>query len=246
MSRKTINNKHLTLAVFTDFDGTITKKDLGDEIFKVYGEFEPYNSRIKNDEMGIHEYWNVLCDKLRPGVTRETIVEFARAQETDTNFPAFVNFCEENNIPVSVISDGFDVYIHEVLGNLNLGHLPLYCNQLIFEGNNNPKPVFPRATESCTCKCASCKRNSMLANLPPDTVIVYIGDGFSDFCAAEHADIIFAKKELAAHCNEHKIPHYPWQNFFDVTRIMKNILRDGKYKIRNQAEMNRKRAFETE
>ncbi|MDQ1265330.1 MAG: 2-hydroxy-3-keto-5-methylthiopentenyl-phosphate phosphatase, partial [Bacteroidota bacterium] len=75
------------------------------------------------------------------------------------------------------------------------------------------------------------------------TIITFIGDGYSDFCAAEHSDIIFAKKSLAANCNKNKLPHYPYSNFFDVSRIFRDIIPKGKIKARNQARQLRNRAF---
>jgi 2-hydroxy-3-keto-5-methylthiopentenyl-1-phosphate phosphatase len=94
--------------------------------------------------------------------------------------------------------------------------------------------------------CASCKRNSILSNTDDDTVVIYIGDDYSDFCGAEHSDIVFAKKNLAAYCNENKIPHYPYSNFFDILRITKDIINKKKYKFRHQARIKRKQAFEAE
>ena len=44
-----MQDEHLEVHVFCDFDGTITKKDSGDEFFKQFSVFEPYQKyRIKN------------------------------------------------------------------------------------------------------------------------------------------------------------------------------------------------------
>lgn len=233
------------IAVFTDFDGTITKKDIGDVLFKEYSVFEPYHTQLKAGELKIEEYWKILCKNMKEGVTMEDIRNFALSIEIDSNFKAFADFCHDRDMPLTVVSDGFDAYIHPILENLDLGHLKVHCNKLM-QDENGYYPVYPGASESCTCLCASCKRNSVINSVDDDTIMVYIGDGYSDFCGAKHCDIIFAKKDLAAYCNENRLPHYPFKNFFDVRRILEKNIEQGKIRQRHQAFLNRKRAFEEE
>jgi 2-hydroxy-3-keto-5-methylthiopentenyl-1-phosphate phosphatase len=239
-------NKYSQIIVFSDFDGTIVKKDIGDELFRVFGEFEPYHSQLRSGDLEISHYWNIVCSKLKDGITEQEIVDFSLGQEYDNNFSTFLSFLRSNNIDLFIISDGFDVYIDPIVGQFDLDHKYVLSNKMIFEENSKPKPVFPRASESCDCMVASCKRNAILDNSEDDDIIVYIGDGYSDYCAAEHSDVIFAKKELAAYCNEHRIPHYPFNTFFDVYKLLSDALKKGKLKQRHQAKLLRKKAFEIE
>ncbi len=234
------------IKVFCDFDGTITTKDLGDEIFRVFGCFEPWHTKLVEGEINITQYWKSICETLKPGLTKAEIRDFALGCEIDAYFKQYAGFCAVSGIELSIISDGYDAYIYPVLESLGLGNLKVFCNKLVFSGSMPPRPVFPLASESCRCMCASCKRNALLMDTPDEAVIVYIGDGYSDFCAAGHSDIVFAKKNLAAHCNKYRIPHYPFANFFDVYKIMKEIVAKGKIKQRHQAALNRKRAIEGE
>lgn len=236
--------KKTKIRVFSDFDGTITIKDLGDEIFKVFGEFEPYHTQLINREIDIKQYWHSLCKTLPKGFQEQKIIDYAEKAEIDPYFKSFAEYCDENDLPLHIVSDGYESYIKTVLKRLELDHLPLKSNKLQF--GEEVTPIFPGATESCECFCASCKRNSVLNDVHEDEIIVFIGDGYSDYCAAEHSDVIFAKKNLAAYCNEHKLPHYPFQTFFDVKRLLSDAIKNNKLKKRNQAEMNRKKAFETE
>lgn len=234
------------IIVFSDFDGTIVVKDIGDEIFKVFGQFEPYHSKLRSGELLIRDYWRTVCNTLKPGIKKEDIQKFALDCETDPNFPKFVEFCKESNIELFIVSDGFDVYIEPITDKLGYSEEKILSNKMLFNGKSKPEPFYPRASESCNCMVASCKRNAILENSGDDDIIVYIGDGYSDFCAAEHSDIVFAKKELAAYCNEKKIPHYPFSNFFDVYKLLSEAIRKGKVKQRNQSRLLRKKAFEIE
>ncbi len=231
--------------MYCDFDGTITKKDIGDELFKVYGKFQPYNQELRKGKFSITKYWQIQCRELDPGIDAFTIAQFARECETDPYFKEFTQYCETNNIALSIVSDGFEEYIYPILEKEGLSHLPVYCNRMDFT-EDRIRPVFPGADESCECPCASCKRNAVLSNTPPESIIVFIGDGHSDYCAAEHADIVFAKKELAAYCNDNRIPHYPFKTFFDVLRIFKKIVNNNDIRIRHQAKLKRIKAFEIE
>ena len=231
--------------IYLDFDGTISKKDIGDELFRDYGEFEPWHSMLKTGTMDIGSYWRKVISTLDPKLTLKEIGEYALKFETDTNLSVFANYCKSQGYQLEIISDGFDAYIKPLMSHIGLDWIPVNCNRLINTGNGF-EPVFPNASESCNCLCASCKRNAILTATPSETVIVFIGDGASDYCAAEHADIVFAKKALATYCNEYKIPHHSYHNFFDAYKLMITLEKKGRLKPRHQAYLKRKKAFETE
>ena len=77
-------------------------------------------------------------------------------------------------------------------------------------------------------------------------LLVYVGDGRSDMCAAQHADVVFAKGYLAAWCTEQRIPHHPWTTLHDVRRILGTKLATGALRVRRQAQLARKAAYEAE
>jgi 2,3-diketo-5-methylthio-1-phosphopentane phosphatase len=233
------------LYIYTDFDGTITKKDIGDEIFKLFGKFEPFNSQLRQGILNIRDYWKILCNELDHNISFDDIYNFAINEEIDPYFPKFANFCFNEIIPLSIVSDGFDVYIEPILKKHNLDWINVFCNKLI-KTDYNFQPFYIGASESCNCLSASCKRNYLISNTPPEYVIAYIGDGYSDFCAAEHSDIIFAKGELASYCSVNRIPHYPFNNFFDVLRILQDIIKKNKIKTRYQAYLKRENALKIE
>jgi 2-hydroxy-3-keto-5-methylthiopentenyl-1-phosphate phosphatase len=44
-----------------------------------------------------------------------------------------------------------------------------------------------------------------------------VGDGRSDFCIAEGAQLVIAKGQLAAHCRARRIPHQLMRDFADAS-----------------------------
>jgi len=49
---------------------------------------------------------------------------------------------------------------------------------------------------------------------------VYVGDGYSDRCAAEASDRVFATKGLAQYLDERGIPYERFDDFRDVARSL--------------------------
>jgi len=65
--------------------------------------------------------------------------------------------------------------------------------------------------------CDSCGEGCKRAALP-DGGVVYVGDGYSDRCAALAASRVFARDGLAAYLDEHGVDYTPFQDLRDVAR----------------------------
>ena len=242
-------NNNKTISIFCDFDATVSVLDVGDELFKTFGNWNEHYQDFLEEKYDVKELNRRLCKSLKPELTFEEISEFAVKQEIDAYFAKFIAFCEGNNLNFTIVSDGFDAYINPILQHHRLAHLPKYCNSLVKQSNVF-EPKFYNVVIDCQCftQCltASCKRNVVLNNSSDDDIVVYIGDGHTDFCASEHSDIIFAKSKLAAHCNKNHIPHHYFKTFFDIYRILDNKIKSNELHHRHQAKMKRKSAFEIE
>jgi 2-hydroxy-3-keto-5-methylthiopentenyl-1-phosphate phosphatase len=112
-------------------------------------------------------------------------------------------------------------------------------------GFAKPSISFPYEDAECT-RCACCKRNIMLTKSSDDDVIVYIGEGYSDRCPAQYADIVFAKDELQKFCQEKNISYFLYDSFDDILVRMSELLVKKRVKKRREAEMKRREAFVAE
>ncbi|MFN3196039.1 MAG: MtnX-like HAD-IB family phosphatase [Chlorobiota bacterium] len=236
--------KYTDVKVFCDFDGTITLKDVGNKLFERVGHFEELNQEFREGKLSIYKYWHKLCKSLPNSTTLSDLREQAKAFDIDPYFVSFVEYCKDNKLDLYVVSDGFDFYINQILEQNGLD-LPVVSNKLI-EKESHLQPEYTFASESCNCYSANCKRNFVLNTSTESSLKIYIGDGYSDFCAAEHCDIIFAKKYLATHCNENSLPHYNFKTFFDVKRILEKKINENSFKKRNRATVNAKNAYKYE
>jgi len=53
--------------------------------------------------------------------------------------------------------------------------------------------------------------------------VAFVGDGYSDACAAGEADILFAKKDLLQYCQSKNIAYNEFSNFRDVAGCLAKL-----------------------
>jgi len=195
--------------------------------------------------MTIKEYWTKVFSTFNNQVTIEKITTFAEKFEIDQNFLKFYELILKNEWNLTIISDGYDTYISSIFNKYKLNDLNVFSNKIKKE-ENKLCPEFQYTSESCNCETALCKRNVMLKNLADDDISIYVGDGNSDKCVSRHCDVIFAKGKLEKWLSKEKVPHYHFNNFFDVIRILNNVIQNNKLKSRNEAYNLRLNAFKYE
>jgi 2-hydroxy-3-keto-5-methylthiopentenyl-1-phosphate phosphatase len=234
----------LSYIVFTDFDGTITRTDIGDAMFKVFGNPEKSSEAFRENlegKIGMSESWRRSCATVE-SLSRATFDSFVHCQEIDGSFHRFERYCAEKSIPIHIVSDGFDLYIRHVLDREHLNHLPFYSNQLVIQADGTITPQFPYTDSECIL-CANCKRNHVVTKSGEENVIVYIGNGHSDQCSSRYADIVFAKGSLLTYCERENITYHRFETFDDVLSKFKSIVDGARPRKRRTAEMARKEIF---
>lgn len=209
----------MKIAVFTDFDGTISRRDVGYSIFHHF-------SGGRNDEL--LPDWKagrlstrdcLLAEAAMVKAEAREIYEFIDQFEIDPGFKEFVNQCDVNDVPMFVSSDGLDFYITRILARYDLSHLDVVANVGRPE-NGTISIEFPHTNHSCP-SCGICKGERIQRfreKSKGEYKIIFVGDGYSDACATREADVIFAKKDLEEYCLHRKIPYFKYDTFFDVSR----------------------------
>lgn len=163
-------------------------------------------------------------------------------QELDPRFLDFKEFCGRNNLPLTILSEGMDYYINRVLKN-NALDIPFYSNKIVLSADKRSfKLEFPYSDSDCN-RCGTSKRNILMNLTGDDEISVFIGDGFSDACVVNYADIVFAKKSLASYCWKNNITYYEFQTFGDIIKKLEKILEKKKIKHRQTAKLKRRDVF---
>ena len=233
------------LKIFSDFDGTISLYDTWIEMGEFFiNDKEKWAAVIKEFEeqkIGARECFLRECAL----VENFDITEFNRiidAQRLDPMFGKFVEFCNKNNLPLTILSEGMDYYIGRILGNHGID-LPYFSNKLIISADGRSIGLeFPYSDSDCT-KCGISKRNILMNMCGDDDISVFIGDGFSDACVVNYADVVFAKKSLASYCWKNNITYYDYQTFGDIIRKLEKLLDSKSLKQRQAAKLKRREVF---
>jgi 2,3-diketo-5-methylthio-1-phosphopentane phosphatase len=234
------------LRVFCDFDGTVASHDVGNRFFRHFaGErAEAIVQRYLDGEINARECLTLECSAL-PSLTQEEIERFVDQFAIDPYFPAFVNFCMDRHIPLTIVSDGLDLYVRRILDNHRLGHLSWFANHaecVSRAGSSVLVPSFPYRDAECD-RCGNCKRNHLITMSADDDIIVYVGDGISDQCPVHYADIVFAKDGLLVYCQRKNITAHAFRHFGDVQARLEKILQRRRIRPRREAEMARRELF---
>lgn len=236
--------KKRELKVFVDFDGTITRQDIGDSIFTRFGNQEKVNiiiDELLNDKISSRECWDLLCETT-PAISKSELDVFIESLEIDNSFHSFVRFCNERDIDLIVLSDGFDYYIDRIFDREDLTQLIYFANTLEIDENGKLKPGYPYYNPDFPTS-ANCKRDHIINNSSDDDYTFYIGDGNSDKESAQYCDYIFAKNGLLKFCEKERISFSPFKNFTDVIKKMETLITKKKLRKSHQAELKRRTAY---
>ena len=203
-----------TIAV--DFDGTVTEIDLLDTIARDFGDPVVYQEVEDGLHGGTMALRDVITREFEP-VQRplEEVVgwELDNVRVRD-GFREFVELARERGWRVVIVSSGFHELIEPILEREGV-EVELHANRV------DPRPegwrVEWRYDSTCDSCGESCKR-SIVQELAGDDELIYIGDGYSDRCAAEASDRVFATRGLAAYLDERGFPYERFDDFNDVVR----------------------------
>ena len=228
--------------IFVDFDGTITEIDVGEALFREFGDTEKSNAIVNellNDRISSKECWVQLCNSI-PSIDKSKLDEFIDKMNVDSTFGNLIKFCDENKTELFVLSDGFDYYVNKILEKNNITSVKVFSNHLIVEDKLTPE--FPYYDEACFSS-SNCKRNHILNNSSEEDYTVYIGDGNSDKDAVEFCDFVFAKKDLLRYCEMERITFFPYRDFNDVIKKLNELDKKKRLKKTHRAQLKRRQAY---
>jgi 2-hydroxy-3-keto-5-methylthiopentenyl-1-phosphate phosphatase len=219
--------------VFSDFDGTITRLDVTDEILERFADpsWHEVEDRWLRAEIGSRE-----CFERQAALVRTTVKqlnELIDAIPLDPDFPAFFRFLKAQQLPFYIVSDSFDYVIRRVLkrvgadGELRNGR-HLFSTGLEFEAGGI-RATFPHSNHGCDHNCATCKPVIIRKVRKKQQPVIFIGDGLSDRFAVEEADVVFAKHELLAYCRERGLACRPFETFDDVRKETAEMIETGSF-----------------
>lgn len=210
----------MKIAIFCDFDGTISRRDIGYNLFHHFsqGRNDELVPLWKNGELTTRQC--LLQEAAMVHASSEEIYRYLDQFDLDPGFESFSRLCQTNSVDLTILSDGLDFYIDYVLTRFRLNDLPLIANVGRLK-DNGLIVTFPYDNRSCD-RCGSCKgeRIREYRVRHGEVTAVFVGDGYSDVCGASEADLVLAKKDLEQYCVMHNIDYVRYDTFHDVSRFL--------------------------
>ena len=232
--------------IFCDFDGTVCPQDIGEQFFRTFvGErARELAGKLLRGEITMQDWLWHLCEAI-PSISQEEFNNYIDQFTVDSQFDDFVHFVEERKLTLTIVSDGMDAYVGRILSNANLSRVPFFANHVEFpavDGKHKMMVSFPYSDAECNL-CGNCKRNHMLIQSADEDIIVYIGDGYSDRCPIQFADIVFAKRHLIKYCQRQNITYHEFRHFGDIQKELEQVLQRKRIRHRQEAAMARREVF---
>jgi 2-hydroxy-3-keto-5-methylthiopentenyl-1-phosphate phosphatase len=242
--------KEYSLKIFCDFDGTITKKDVWVDALGKFisdkGEFSKLCIDFEKGKITARDCIKKELD-LIDNFDFSTFNSYIEKQELDEYFRDFIKYCRRNKHEIFILSEGLDYYIDYVLKKFGID-VKYYCNSMVIKesesehaGHIKLSCEFPYSDENCTW-CGMSKRNILINNTNDyeNEISVFIGDGVSDYCVSNYADIVFAKNTLASYCWKNNITYFEYRNFNDIIIKLDKLTTGKKIKHKQNSKTLRK------
>ena len=197
-----------------DFDGTVTEQDLLDTIAGRFGDpavYQEVEDGLNEGRMPLRE---VITREFQP--VRRPLEEIVAWELENVRirpgFRELVELARDREWRFVIVSSGFHELIEPILEREGVD-VELHANRV------DPDPagwrVLWQYEEDCEVCGESCKR-SVVREFAADDEIVYVGDGYSDRCAAEASDRVFATRGLARYLDERGLPYERFDDFHQI------------------------------
>jgi 2-hydroxy-3-keto-5-methylthiopentenyl-1-phosphate phosphatase len=205
----------------SDFDGTITKKDVIDSIMEKFAppEWKEIHNNLINGiidiDVGIEKMF-----KLLPSSKKDDILNWVLENiEIREGFNEFLDFLNENNIPFVVLSGGIDFYIEPLLEPYKNKILKIYSNKAHFDKDFIEVGFIYKCDNICKRHCGVCKPYIMERDFK-NYYRYFAGDGITDIYAVEFSNEIFATSSLKNYLKKNNIKFYKFENFYDIMEVL--------------------------
>jgi 2,3-diketo-5-methylthio-1-phosphopentane phosphatase len=207
--------------VVLDFDGTVTQKDIGDEICDRFAPptWRDFDAAWVRNEISLPDAQRRMWGLAR--AERPEALAYARqVGHLRPGLDGLFAAARQAGAALWLASGGFDFYIEALLGKRLGAFERSYFNATRFvEGRIEVD--FPHDELACG-RCAVCKGKVCDAARATGRPTVFVGDGSSDRCAIGRADRIFAVRGslLARTCEERGADHVQFDDFAEVAATL--------------------------
>jgi 2-hydroxy-3-keto-5-methylthiopentenyl-1-phosphate phosphatase len=209
------------LALFFDFDNTLTMGDVLDELIEAYSPnaaWRDWEQAWAAGELPARDCLRLQVENMR--VSRERLYAHLATVRIDPAFADIVAWARERRVPVSIVSDSFLPLIRQVLRTHGIEDVPIYANDLAFAGGDRLMPMFP-FYDPAFPRSANAKARHLDAGR--GRRLLFAGDGHSDLDAALAADVVFAKSTLARELDARRVAFHTFHTLEPVLGFLETL-----------------------
>ncbi|HEY2787931.1 MAG TPA: HAD-IB family phosphatase, partial [Gaiellales bacterium] len=204
--------------IVVDFDGTITDRDTQDGLLERYAPeaYEEAERGLVEGRLTLRECMTMEFMQVR-GEHEALVAEAVAEARVRPGFARFVRAAEAAGHGLVVVSGGFESIIRPILAREGAEHLPVIAHEARFTPEGTT--IEFRHGADCAVCGQECKR-SVVDGLRNGRPVAYIGDGYSDQCAAVAADRRFARHALARDLDKLGLAYTPFDDFDDIREAL--------------------------
>ncbi len=212
----------MKLAIFADYDGTITIEDTVDLVLDTYGAADWRETSHRLDAEDVGDIERMSAEFAGLNVSRKAVVDLIREKvHIDKTFKKFLDYADSRGWEVVILSQGLRESIETVFEKYGINGVEWHANalggpdgrlEIEFPERGSVVDEFYRDREG-VYKPGYVRRASRQG-----FTTVYIGDGITDRDPSEVADIVFAKRYLKKYMWEKGLEFIPFETFEEIRR----------------------------
>jgi len=210
------------MLIICDFDGTVTASDTNSALARRFApeRYAGLEGKLASRELTLREVLTAEFEGITAGV--DAVVEEALRIPFRPGFERLLDVADARGWQVVLLSSGFRELIEPMLERGGVaGRIPLLANSITLDERGGS--IAWRPLPDCELCGEPCKRHDVArlrSAYAPDAPVVFVGDGLSDRCGAETADIVFARDSLARYLDDRGLPFRGWNDFEEVVAVL--------------------------
>lgn len=213
--------------MLTDFDDTAAAQNVAELLLHQFGHPSWMNvrQRFRHGELSLKDYQEITFRQMR--ADKATMQDYVRANASfRAHFGELSQFCQDNGIPMCIVSQGLDFYIQALLDGCGYSHLPVHAVRAQFDDHGRIVGYGYDFTYPDTPERGNSKALIVQQFQQQGYHVFYAGDGSSDFEAGQVADTVFAHRQMAELCQRAGIAFTPFTDFGPALAAVRQYVSD--------------------
>lgn len=209
--------RSVAAVICLDFDDTIVLDNTARQIFEQFAGpgWQALQDEYRNGRLTVEQYNAAALDlvEAKEGELVAFVRDNARVRD---GFFELIDWAHWHGWLVVVVSNGFDLYVDTVLGDLGVDRVARHTGRARFDYRWRVRYLSPRGIEVLE----GFKLSYAAAFKNAGDFVVYVGDGASDVEAATLAQVVFARTTLLERLKDQHPRVYPFETFHDVVKVL--------------------------